>query len=81
MELAGAEGFRWRYWRQYLDGKTLLSAFELVDKQIHKPRWQSSSRKSATLAGSTKTFEAVQQERRRLRATEPRAHTANRDTV
>lgn len=50
-----------------------------VDAAIRQ--WQSSSGKPATLYGSTKTFEAVEQERRRVSATEPRARTANRDTV
>jgi ParB-like chromosome segregation protein Spo0J len=50
-----------------------------VDAAIRQ--WQSSSGKSATLYGSTKTFEAVEQERRRATTPEPRASTAHRDTV
>jgi hypothetical protein len=53
--------------------------YAAVDVAIRQ--WQSSTGKAAKLAGSTKTFEAVDRERRRMRAAEPRAATANRDTV
>ena len=53
--------------------------YAAVDAAIR--HWERSSGKAATLAGSTKTFDAVEQERRRVRVPEPRARTANRDTV
>jgi hypothetical protein len=53
--------------------------YAAVDAAIQQ--WQSSSGESAMLYGSTKTFEVVERERRRMRAPEPRAGTANRDTV
>jgi ParB-like chromosome segregation protein Spo0J len=53
--------------------------YAAVDAAIRQ--WQHSSGKAATLYGSTKTFEAVEQERRRVKAPEPRAGTANRGTV
>ena len=53
--------------------------YAAVDAAIRQ--WQNSSGKAATLYGSTKTFEAVEQERRRVKAPEPRPRTANRGTV
>jgi ParB-like chromosome segregation protein Spo0J len=72
-------GDQWLLGEHWLVCGNASDDYAAVDAAIRQ--WQRSSGKAATLYGGTKTFDAVEQERRRVRAPKPRARTANRDTV
>jgi hypothetical protein len=72
-------GDQWLLGEHWLVCGNASDDYAAVDAAIRQ--WQRSSGKAGTLYGGTKTFQAVEQERRRVRAPKPRARTANRDTV